>query len=47
MSEELVVLGSQSSAEYKKSNNRLADNLRKMKKEYLQSLYHLSHNYTG
>ena len=46
MSEELVVLRSHCS-EYKKSNNRLADNLRKMEIEYPHSLSLSSHNNTG
>ena len=46
MSEELVVLRSHFS-EYKKSNDRLADNLRKMEIEYLQSLSLSSHKNTG
>ena len=44
MSEELVELRSHCS-DYKKSNNSLADNLRKMEIEYSQSLS--SHKNTG
>ena len=46
MSEELVLLRSRCS-EYKKSNDKLADNLRKMETEDPQSLSLLSHNNTG
>ena len=46
MSEELAMLMSHIS-EYKKRNNGLANNIKKMETEYPQSLLLLSHNNTG